>query len=51
MAGNLWVAGNAEVAICHASEQEGVVLGEGEGFRGAVGATDLKMDSGHGAVC
>ena len=46
MAGNLGITGNAEMAIRHPPEQEGVVLGKGEGFGGAVGAVDVEMDGG-----
>ena len=48
MAGHLRVAGDAEVAIRHPAEQEGVVLGEGEGPGGAIGAADVEGDAGHG---
>jgi len=36
MAGNLRIIRNTEVAIFHATKQEGIVLGEGEGLGGAV---------------
>ncbi len=36
MAGNLRIARNAKVAIFHATEQKGIVLGKGEGLRGAI---------------
>jgi hypothetical protein len=48
MTGHLWVAGHAKVAIGHPAEQEGVVLGEGEGAGGAVGVEDVEGDAGHG---
>jgi hypothetical protein len=48
VAGNLRIPGNAKVAIRHSAEQEGVMLGEGKGLRGAVGAAELEVDGGHG---
>ena len=39
--------GKIDVGAIHAAEQEGIVLGEGEGFGGAVGTADLEVDGGH----
>ncbi len=48
VAGNLGIAGDAEVAIGHPAKEKGVVLGEGEGLGGAVGVADAEGDTGHG---
>ncbi len=48
---DLGVVRQAEVAIRHPTEQKRVVLGEFEGFGGAIGVFDLEGDfGGHRAV-
>ena len=55
VAGDSLVVGKAEMAVIHPPEQEGVVIGEFEGFCGAVGVLDLELEldgGAHGsAVC
>lgn len=46
VAGYLLVIWQAEVAVLHSPEKKGVVLTEGEGFVGAAGTADVKMDGG-----
>ena len=48
VAGDPEITRNAEVAICHPTEQESVVFGEGKGFRDAVRVEDLEVDGGRG---
>lgn len=49
VAGDLSVVRQAEVAVLHAAEQKGIVLGEFEGAGGTVGVLDLEVDGGgHG---
>jgi hypothetical protein len=46
VARDLDVVRQAEVAVRHAAEQDGVVLGEIEGAGGAIGVLDLESDGG-----
>ena len=51
VAGNLRVVRQAEVAIVHPPEQEGIVLGEFEGTGGAIGMVSEEVDgAGHGVA-
>ena len=46
MTGNLRVVREAGVAVVHTSEDEGIVLGEGEDFPGILALADLDLDFG-----
>ena len=48
---DLRVVGQAEVAVLHPPEQEGIVLGEVEDPGGAIGVAGVEVDGGHGKKC